>query len=417
MKDQSVDAPPVNQKRALTFIFITVMINSMGIGLIMPVMPDLLQDLLGGVETVSVGAAAAWGGWLTTSYALMQFVVSPTLGNLSDAYGRRPVLLISLFVMFVDYMIMALTPSLAILFLARIMAGAASSTFATANAYIADITPPEKRAQSFGLTGAAFGVGFVLGPALGGIVGELGPRVPFFAAAALTLGNFVFGWLALPESLRPEKRRPFRLARGNSVGVALEMLRHPKVAWMLVAIFVYNVAHYVYPAVWAYFVKERFDWSPLDIGVSLALVGVGFAIVQGFLIRKIIPWLGERRTVVAGLIFDIAALAGIAFATDAWMIYALIPITALSAIVAPALQGLMSQAIAEDAQGELQGAISALTSLSFVITPILMTQLFFFFTATGAEGGGIYFAGAPFLAAAMISAAALAIYLATSRRA
>lgn len=405
-------AAPVKD-RALMFIFITVAINSMGIGLIMPVMPDLLQELAGGAGEASIGRAAAWGGWLTTSYALMQFVVSPTLGNLSDAYGRRPVLLLSLFVMGVDYLIMAVTPSLAILFLARIMAGAAAATFSTANAFIADISPPEKRAQNFGLTGAAFGVGFVLGPALGGIVGEFGPRMPFYAAAALTFANFAFGWLALPESLKPETRRPFRIARANSIGVAIEMMKYPAVAWMLIAMFVYNFAHYVYPVVWSYYVKEQFAWSPLDIGLSLAAVGVGFAVVQGFLIRKILPWLGPAKTAMAGFCLDVAALAGVAFATEGWMIYALIPLTALSALVAPAMQGMMSNLVPDDAQGELQGAVSALSSLSFVVTPLIMTQLFFAFTAPGAP---VHFPGAPFLAAAVFSAAAAAIFALGRRR-
>lgn len=386
---------------ALLFIFITVMVNSMGIGIIMPVMPDLLLSLTG--EGATVGSAAAWGGWLTASYALMQFVVSPTLGNLSDAYGRRPVILVSLAVLGAEYLVMALTPSLALLFLARTVAGAASATYATANAFIADVTPPEKRAQNFGLTGAAFGVGFVLGPAIGGLAGELGPRAPFYLAAAVTFANLVFGYFALGESLAPEKRRPLTFRRANSIGVAIQMLRYPAVAWMLAAIFVYNVAHYVYPAVWTYYAKEKFDWSPADIGLSLAAVGVSFAVVQGWLIRRVLPWLGEMRTALAGLALDVAALVGFAFATEAWMVYALIPVLALSALVAPALQGMMSRMIPDDAQGELQGAMTALTSLSFVITPIVMTQLFFLFTAAG---DGPYFPGAPFIAAAFCSALA-----------
>lgn len=401
MTIDALQAPP---RRALLFIFVTVTINSMGIGLIMPVMPDLLLSLTGDLANASIGEAAAWGGWLTLSYAVMQFLLSPTLGNLSDAYGRRPVLLISLFVMGIDYLIMALTPSLALLFVARMMAGAASATYSTANAYIADISPPSKRAQNFGITGAAFGVGFVLGPAVGGLVGEFGPRMPFYAAAALTFANCIFGYFALPESLRPEKRRPFKIARANSIGVALQMLKYPAVAWMLVAMFIYNIAHYVYPVVWSYFAKIQFDWTPFDIGLSLACVGVGFAVVQGFLIKYILAWLGPAKTAIAGLCLDVTALLGIAFATEGWMVYALVPITSLSALVAPAMQGLMSNRIPDDAQGELQGAISALSSLSFMITPVLMAQLFFFFTASSSS---VYFPGAPFVAAAMFSALAI----------
>lgn len=412
MSDAAPVAKPLKD-RALLFIFITVMINSMGIGIIMPVMPDLLQELAGGGEPASIARAAAWGGWLTASYALMQFLLSPTLGNFSDAYGRRPVLLVSLLVMTVDYLVMALTPSLLILFVARIVAGAASSTFSTANAFIADITPKEKRAQNFGLTGAAFGVGFVIGPAIGGLAGEFGPRVPFYAAAALSLINLAFGWFALPESLPAERRRPFQIVRGNPIGVAIQMLKYPAVAWMLAAMFVYNFAHYVYPVIWAYYMKARFDWTPFDVGLSLAFVGVGFAVVQGFLIRKILPRFGAAKTVFLGFCLDVASLIGVAFVTHGWMVYALIPFSALAAMVAPAMQGMMSNRVPDDAQGELQGAVSALSSLSFIATPLVMSQLFFIFTADDAP---IYFPGAPFLAAAAFSSAAAAIFVIGRRR-
>lgn len=326
------------QSGPLLFIFITVMLNSMGIGLIMPVMPDLLQDLLGGKDAATIGKAAAVGGWITMSFALMQFLFSPTLGNLSDRYGRRPVLLISMAVMCIDYLVMALAPSLALLFVARIVAGVSASTFSAANAYIADISPPEKRAQNFGMTGAAFGVGFILGPALGGIVGEFGPRMPFLAAAVLSAANFALGWFVLPESLKPENRRPFQLGRANPFGVARQVLKYPAVAWMLTAIFIYNLSHYVYPVIWSYYAKAQFDWSPFDIGVSLAAVGVGFAFVQGYLIRVIIPRFGEVKTAIAGFSLDVLALTGLAFATKGWMIYALIPFNSLSALLSPAIQ-------------------------------------------------------------------------------
>lgn len=396
------------QRGPLFFIFITVMLNSMGIGLIMPVMPDLLQDLLGGSDETSIGRAAAWGGWLTMSFALMQFLFSPTLGNLSDRFGRRPVLLISLGVLFIDYLIMAMTTSLTLLFAARIMAGISASTFSAANAFIADISPPEKRAQNFGMTGAAFGVGFILGPALGGIVGEFGPRMPFYAAAALAAANFAFGWFVLPESLKPENRRPFELKRANPFGVARQLLKYPAVSWILLAVFIYNLSHYVYPVIWSYYAKAQFDWSPFDIGVSLASVGVGFAFVQGYLIRVIIPKFGEVKTAIMAFGLDVFALTCIAFATQGWMVYAVIPFNSLSALVAPAMQGLMANRIPDDAQGELQGAISSLSSLSFVLTPPLMSQIFFTYTE---PGGDIFFPGAPFLAAAGFSALAVIPFL------
>lgn len=388
------------ETRPLAFIFVTVALNSMGIGLIMPVMPSLLMEVGG---EAGIGAAAAWGGWLTLSYALMQFLMSPVLGNLSDAVGRRPVLTISLFTMGLDYLAMATAGSLGLLFAARIVAGAAAATFSTANAYIADVSPPERRASNFGLTGAAFGLGFVLGPALGGLLAEFGTRAPFYAAAALAFANLAFGLRVLPESLPPERRRPFRFARANPVGMAMEMLRRPRVAWLLVAVFVYNIAHYVYPVIWSYYTAARFGWSPSEIGLSLAAVGVGFVVAQGFLIRRIIPWLGAPRTALAALGCDVTALLVLAFATEGWIAYALIPVTSLSALVAPAIAGIMANRTPADAQGELQGASSALASLGFVVTPVLMSQLFFAFTGPEAP---VFFPGAPFLAAACISALA-----------
>ena len=392
-------------RRALLFIFITITVNSMGIGLIMPVMPDLLLDL---TLDASIGDAAWIGGWLTASYALAQFVMSPVLGNLSDAYGRRSVLLLSLLVMTIDYAVMAMAQSLWLLFAARIMAGAAAATFSTANAYIADISPPEKRAANFGLTGAAFGLGFVLGPAIGGVVGEFGPRMPFVAAAILTFGNMIFGYVALPESLKPENRRPFSLARSNSIGAALQMRKYPAVAWMLVAMFFYNLSHYVWPVVWSYFAKERFGWSPVDIGIALAAVGLSWAFVQGYLIRVILKRIGETRTALLGFAFDVVTLVCVAFVTEGWMVFAFIPFTALSALVTPAMQGLMSNRIPDDAQGELQGAVAAIAAIGFVITPIVMAGLFQAFTSADAP---IYFPGAPFLAAAALSAFAILPFL------
>ncbi|MEL6794946.1 MAG: TCR/Tet family MFS transporter, partial [Pseudomonadota bacterium] len=353
------------------------------------------------------------GGWVTASYALAQFFFSPVLGNLSDAYGRRPVLLGSLAMMVVDYAVMALTDTLTLFFIARIMAGASSATFSTANAYIADISPPEKRAANFGLTGAAFGLGFVLGPAIGGIVGEFGPRMPFIAAAVLTAANLVFGYFVLPESLKPEKRRALDWKRSNSIGAALQMRKHPAVAWMLLAMFIYNLAHYVWPVIWSYFAKERFGWTPFDIGLSLAAVGLSWAFVQGYLIRVILKRLGEMRTALLGFGFDVLTLTAIAFATQGWMVYALAPFTALSALVTPALQGLMSNRIPDDAQGELQGAVAAISSISFVITPPIMAGLFLMFTAPATS---VYFPGAPFLAAAVCSALSVLPFMIGQRR-
>ncbi|MGB0507894.1 MAG: TCR/Tet family MFS transporter [Pikeienuella sp.] len=385
---------------AIIFILVTVTINSMGIGLMMPVMPGLMLEL---TDKSDLANAALWSGYMVSGYALMQFLFSPTLGNLSDRFGRRPVLMISLSLMTVDYLVMALTPSLSILIAARLMAGAAAATFSTANAYIADISTREKRAANFGLTGAAFGLGFVFGPAIGGYLGDIGPRIPFFAAAALTFCNLVFGYFVLPESLKNENRRPFDLKRANPLGIIKQIRKFPTVAWFLAAIFLYDLAHYVYPAIWHFFAKENFGWGPSDIGLSLMVVGIGFAVVQGYLIRKMLPRLGEAKTALLGLVLNVFVLVAIALSTEGWMIYALVPITSLSAIVTPALQGLMANRVPDNAQGELQGAVAGLAGLAFVFTPLIMTQLFAVFT----DETGLYFPGAPFFAAAVFSALAI----------
>ncbi|QIE57729.1 TCR/Tet family MFS transporter [Pikeienuella piscinae] len=386
------------------------MLNAVGIGLMMPVMPELMLEL---TDDGGIGTAAAWSGAVMTSYALMQFLFSPTLGNLSDAFGRRPILLGSLMVVTFDYLMMALAPTLALFFLARVIAGAASATFSTANAFIADISTPATRAQNFGLTGAAFGVGFVVGPAIGGLLGEFGTRAPFWAAAALTLCNLALGWLVLPESLPRERRRPFRWTRGNPAGAAIAMAKRPAVSWLLVALFVYSLAHYVYPAILSFYAMARFGWSALEIGLMLAFVGVGFVIVQGFLIRRILPRFGAARTAVAALTLDAVSLIGLAIATEGWMAYALVPVASLSALFTPAVQGLMANRTPDDAQGELQGAVSALTSLAFAVTPILASQIFFYFTGPEAP---VYFPGAPFVLAACCSALAILPFMIGQRR-
>ena len=388
-------------RRPALFIVVTLAIDSMGIGIILPVMPDLLQELSG----LSVGEAAIWGGYLTFTYALMQFLLSPLIGNLSDRHGRRPVLLISLATLAVDYAVMAMAPALWLLFLGRLVAGGAAATYSTATAYIADVTPREGRAAAFGLVGAAFGVGFILGPAIGGAMGELGTRAPFWAAAALALANFAYGWLVLPESLPPERRRPFDWRRANPLGAFRHILRYPMVAWFVAASFLYGLSHHVYPAVWAFYTKARFGWSNLEIGLSLAAVGIGFVVVQAWAIRLILARIGERATAWAGFALNIVGMIGIALATRGWMIYALMPLTALANIATPALTGLMSNRIPDDAQGELQGILASAQSVTVILSPVMMTQLFGAFTTPG--GALPYFPGAPFVAAALLMALAM----------
>jgi DHA1 family tetracycline resistance protein-like MFS transporter len=392
------------RKHAVLFVFITVLIDAIGIGIIIPVMPDLLTEL----SDLPLSEAAYWGGYLAFVYALMQFLCSPTIGNLSDRFGRRPVLLASLATLCVDYLVMGMAQSLWLLFVTRIIAGIAGSTYSTANAYVADVTPPEKRAQNFGLMGAGFGLGFVFGPVIGGFAGEFGTRIPFFAAAALAGLNVAYGLFVLPESLKPENRRSFSWARANPLGVARRIAAIPMVAWFFVALFLFNLAHFVYPAVWSFFTKEAFAWSSAEIGMSLAFVGIGFAIVQGWLIRKILPAFGEARTAIAGFVINAVGMSLIAFANAGWMVYALMPLAALGAIVTPALTGTMSNRIPDDAQGELQGAMSSIAGITMIITPIMMTQLFGYFSAPGAP---VYFPGAPFLAAAFLMAAALVPFM------
>lgn len=396
---------PVSTKKALLFIFLTVAINSMGIGLIMPVMPQLLAELTN--EPVNI--AAKWGGALTLVYALMQFLCGPTLGNLSDRFGRRPVLLIAMLVLAADYLIMALSTSLAILFAGRIMSGMAGATFSSASAYIADVSSPEDRAKNFGIIGAGFGVGFVVGPAIGGLLGELGPRAPFFAAAALSLTNAVYGYLVLPETLSPEKRRAFDWRRANPFGALKQISKFPTVVALLFAIFLFDIAHYVYPAVWSYHSELVFGWGPGEIGASLAAVGVGFALVQGWLIRIVEPKFGPAKTLLIALTANGCALVGLAFATTGFHAYLFMPFAALGAMATPAFTGLMANDIPDDAQGELQGIISSVAGISMIVSPLLMTQLFGYFASDDAV---VYFPGAPYMMAAILSVIAIAIVIA-----
>ncbi len=382
------------------FVFFTVLLDAMGIGIIVPVTPDLIREL----SDLPLSQAALWGGYLSFVYALMQFVCGSTIGNLSDCFGRRPVLLVSLGALAVDYVIMGFAPTLWLLFVGRFIAGIAGATYSTANAFIADVTPPEKRAQNFGLIGAGFGLGFVLGPLIGGLVGELGTRAPFFAAAGLAMLNFFYGLVVLPESLAPENRRKFSWARANPLGFARQISKFPTVAWFLAAMVLFNLAHFVYPAVWSFYTKEAFAWSSAEVGLSLAVVGIGFAVVQGWLIRHILPKLGEVKTTVLGFVVSIAGLLLLAFATQGWRVYALMPLIALGAIITPAITALMSNRIADDAQGELQGALASLSGITLIISPILMTQLFGYFSGPATP---FYFPGAPFLAAGLIMALAL----------
>jgi len=386
------------------FIMLTVMIDAMGIGLIMPVMPDLMVEVGGG----TLGAAALWGGLLSTSFAAMQFLFGPVVGGLSDRFGRRPILLVSLVAMAADYLLMAVAGTIWLLLIGRIIGGITAATHSTANAYIADISKPKEKSANFGLIGAAFGLGFVLGPLIGGLLAEYGTRAPFYAAAILSGLNALFGWVVLKETVTDAIRRPFSLKRANPFGAFKALSKLPMIGTLLGVYFFYSIAHTVYPAIWSYFGKERFDWDPATIGLSLGLFGIMMAVVQGFLIRPAIKYLGERGAIIYGLFFDILAFGFLSIVTSGTVALLFVPLAALAGIVSPALQGLMSQAVGDDQQGELQGALTSLSALAMIISPMLMTSTFAAFTS---ETAPFYMPGAPFLLALILTLMAIALFM------
>ncbi|WP_458791631.1 TCR/Tet family MFS transporter [Yoonia sp. MH D7] len=398
----------MSNRLPVIFILLTVVIDSMGIGLIMPVMPDLIQGLEGG----DLGQAALWGGILATIFAAMQFLFGPTVGSLSDRFGRRPVLLIALVVMAFDYVLMALAGTIWLLVVGRVIGGITAATHSTASAYMADISGPEDKAANFGLIGAAFGVGFVLGPLMGGLLAEYGTRAPFWAAAILAGMNAVFGYFALPETVTDRIRRPFDWRRANPLGAFRNINKLPGLGRLMIISFVYSIAFFVYPSVWAYFGKLQFGWGPGMIGLSLASFGIGMAVVQGFLIRPVLKRIGERNAVMLGLGIDVLAFVMLGFVTNGWIALALTPFTALGSIAGPALQGIMSRTASDNQQGELQGTLTSINAVATIIAPLLMTQLFFFFTH---EDAPLYLPGAPFLFSAIVVLGAMAIFVPARR--
>ncbi|HEY5647264.1 MAG TPA: TCR/Tet family MFS transporter [Pseudomonadales bacterium] len=389
---------------ALAFIFLTALMDSIGFGIIMPVLPQLVME----VTHEGISAAARYGGWLMFAYAGMQFLFAPLIGNLSDRFGRRPVLLLSLGVLGIDYLIMWWAPTFGWLLVGRIIAGGAASTFGTCSAYIADISEPEKRAQNFGLIGAAFGMGFIIGPVVGGFLGEHGPRVPFLAAAALSFANCIYGLVVLPESLSKGKRRPFDWRRANPTGTLAALRRYPMVFGLIGAYVLFQLGHHSLPAVWSFFAIERFDWSPREIGYSLGAVGVSMVLVQAVLLRIAIPRLGARRAAVLGYAFAILSFLGYAAATEGWMIYGFLVVGALQGFISPSMQGVMSNQVSASEQGELQGGLASMSSLTAIVSPPFMTQLFAAFTGPAAP---VYFAGAPWLAAASFTLLSMLLFL------
>lgn len=382
-------------KYALNFIFLTLLIDITGLGIIIPVMPKLIGQLTG--EGLSV--ASEYGGWLTFAYAFMQFIFAPILGNLSDKYGRRPVLLLSLLGFGIDYLFLAFAPSIFWLFIGRIIAGIAGASITTASAYIADVTSPEKRAQNFGLIGAAFGLGFIIGPVLGGFLGQYGARIPFLAAACLALLNFTYGYFVLPESLAKENRRPFEFKKANALASILRLKRYPKVLGLAASLILVYLAGYAIQSVWTYYNMYKFGWNEALVGYSLGFVGIMVAIVQGGLIRVIIPKLGQERSLYVGLALYSFGYLLFAFASSSWMMFAFIIPYSLGGIAGPSLQGIMTSQVPANEQGELQGTLTSLMSLTAIFGPLLMTHLFAAFTGKQAY---FEFPGVPFLVGSVL---------------
>lgn len=394
----------MNSRYALAFIFMTMLIDTIGLGVIIPVSPRLIA----GLTHEAISGAARWGGWLFFSYALMQFLCAPLIGNLSDRFGRRPVLILSLAMLGVDYLITGLAPTIAWLFIGRTLSGVAGAAYPTANAYIADISPPEKRAANFGLVGAAFGVGFVLGPALGGFVGEhFGVRAPFYVAASLSFANALFGLFVLKESLPQERRRRFEIWRANPLGSLKALSRFPQLALLLAVLVLAQFAHDSLPSTWSYYTMLKFGWGPGDVAWSLVAVGVLTAFSFAVLPRLVVPRVGERGAVYLGFAFATISYLGYAFATQAWIFYAwMIPFT-LGGVGGPALNAIMSQGVPATEQGELQGATSSITGLTSVIAMWAMPTLFAWFTGPHAP---IYFAGMAFFVAALCELGGLVLF-------
>jgi DHA1 family tetracycline resistance protein-like MFS transporter len=390
---------------ALVFIFITMLVDTIGLGIIIPVIPKIIGTLTGPYPSyaATMSASAWWGGWLQTAFAGMLFLFSPLIGNLSDRIGRKPVLIIALLAFGVDNVITGFAPTIWWLFVGRILTGIAGASYTTANAYIADVSPPEKRAANFGLVGAAFGVGFVIGPALGGLIGQYGVRLPFFVAAALAVANALFGLIVMKESLPRESRRKFEWWRANPIGSLVALRRYPGVMGFIVILVLMRIAHDANPTIWSYYVYIKFHWSTAQLGLALAFLGIVMAFVFGFVTRWAIPKLGEVRAAYIGLLCGAVGFAGYAFATQGWMMYPWMLVWSLMALAMPSINAIMSKEVAHNEQGELQGALSSVGGLTSALAPPLLTNIFWFFTAKNAP---VYFPGAAFLTAGLLLALA-----------
>lgn len=414
MSDQTQSAPaaaplPEAPRLAMVFIVLTLVIDAIGIGIMIPVLPDLIIEL----ADVSVSSAAAWNGWLLAIFALMQFIFQPVLGSLSDTYGRRPVLLFSLLIVAIDFVLMGLAHAMWFLVLTRIIGGIATSTQSTATAFIADISKPEDKAANFGILGAAFGIGFILGPVLGGALLGFGVRTPFFAAAGLAALNLILGYFVLPETVTDRIRRPFEWRRANPFGAFKNISKLPGIVPFLVLFFIYEFAFIVYPTVWPYYTREQFGWDGAMVGYSLGFFGIFMAISQGFLIRIIMPKLGEIKTFIMGVALNFIVFVILAFITNGIIALLFTPLSALGAMAFPALQGLLSRMAGDDQQGELQGLIASIISVAMIIAPLILGTLFEWATL---PENGIDLPGAPFILAAVLNFVCLVMILIIVRR-
>lgn len=396
------------QNASLGFIFVTILVDVIGLGIIIPILPELIQSLTG----EGLSAASRYGGWLIFTYALMQFLFAPVLGALSDHYGRRRVILFSLFGLSIDYLIHAWAPTITFLFIGRFLAGITGASITAATAYVADISEPEKRAQNFGLISAAFGLGFIIGPVLGGVLSKYGIRVPFYAAAAITMLNFLYGLFILPESLPRSKRRAFDWGKVHPLGTIKNLKSYPVVGGLLISLFLVHIAAHAIQSTWSFFTMFRFDWSASDVGYSLGLVGFMVALVQGGLIRIIIPKIGDVRAVIFGFILWTSGMILFSLASESWMMYAFLIPYCLGGIAGPAIMGIISNQVPDNRQGELQGGITSLVSLTSIFGPLIMTTIFSYFTS---ENTPLSFPSAPFVLGALLILAALLFSLSTLR--
>ncbi len=395
---------PRQRKMATAFVLFTVFTYSMGFGIIMPVLPDLIMEL----EGVSLSEATLIGGYLAASYALFQFLLGPLVGNLSDKYGRRPIFLLSLLGFGIDYALMGFAPNIIWLFIGRSIAGGLGAIFGPANSAMADMSSGEDRAKGFGLVGAAFGIGFIVGPALGGLLGDFGTRVPFFVASALAIVNFIFGLIAFPETLVPEKRRTFDFARANPAGALSNLRKHPSILGMALAYFLWMLSTAIYPSTWAYFAPAQFGWDSRTVGYSLALVGLSMALVQTLILGRSVNRYGERKTVIIGLSGAICFMLCYAFITSAALVFVICAFVGIQGMVMPSLNAMMSRRLPDDMQGELQGFNGSLGALATLAAPLVYNTALSHFTAPERTS---QFAGAPFVIAAAVAILTLLIVI------